>query len=366
MTFRRWGVLGALVATASIVAGCVPPDGGGGGVVPPCPARQKVAVETTDQTDFSIARGVSANGRWLVTSRTVAGELRLSLREIGSVAPPVSVGATSTESSDDPAAVAVADDGSAVAYQVPPDEHGPRRVVRWDRATDTITPLTPPNPGLQFRMTGPDATLVAWEDEVMAPTVVVTESLTDEVVGTWTGIGYYSSGGASASGRHDGGRDHATGSSTSLQPGFDAIAVAHPLWEDVRVRSMSPSGTFALFEADLVVSGVVQSRLWSYELASSTLTSLGQGMFGAAQIDDLGRAVTLRAIDLVHGALELRDGTGVVSTLATVGRLAPTAVEDSRWGPQRAFLGTPDLRAVVYTEFPVLATTAVVQASRCQ
>src|SRR5690606_29840862 len=131
---RRRVVTVVVACLAAVAAGCVPPPTGGGGQVPACPARQKSVVEQTDQTDFSLVRGVSANGQWLVTSRAIGTDLELTLRQVGSNDPGTVVGTIEDFVHYVPHRVAVSDDGQRVVFDPTPTS-GPFEPSRWERAT---------------------------------------------------------------------------------------------------------------------------------------------------------------------------------------------------------------------------------------
>jgi hypothetical protein len=367
-TRRTWTVVAVGLVTAVASAGCITPTpgGGGGGIVPPCPARQKLVVEQTDQTNFSLVRGVSANGRWVVTSRTIAGMLQLTLRELGSSDPGVSVGSIPADPIYDPHAVAVADDGSNVAY-FRHEELGPRTFARWERASGQVETIAPPSPELVWSDSGPDGTLISWRATATADTVVVTDALTDELVGTgWERLANYDQGSASRSGRFSGTRDVSDASVTDIHFAIDAIGTA---WADLRIESTSPDGSQFLLQGDVSI-GSTSSHLWRVDADAQVLVDLGAGSFLGGQIADDGRAVVVRAQDPLLGSIALREfaADGSVSTLHTDTPVRTvTAPEPNPVPPQQHFIATPDLRTVVFTAFTTpLPPTAVVYASRCQ
>lgn len=332
--------------------------------MPACPARQQVVVEQTDQTDYSLVRGVSANGAWVVTSRTVAGQLDLTLHDVESGAA-TPVGTVGVETTFDRVPVAVADDGERVAVQVPPDADGPRRLVRWERSVGTLDVVAPPAAGMVFREVGPDATLAGWGESLSDPTWVVTESLTDTVVGTeWTGLAPLE--GSSRSGRFQGSTDLSDGSTTSLQPALEAIG---PEWEDLRVESVSPDGTKLLLMAERYPPGDVVAQLWLWDTSSQALAVVDDGYLAGGLVSDDGRVVLARTTEPLTGATRIEEHapSGAVSVLYAGGQVRSIAAPDANpYPPQDLFLATPDLRGVVFTAFTTpLPPTARVYAARC-
>lgn len=363
---RAWTATAVGLVVAAAATGCITPTpgGGGGGVVPPCPARQKLVVEQTDQTDYSLVRGVSANGKWVVTSRTVAGMLQLTLRELGSSAPGVSVGSIPADPIYDPHAVAVADDGSRVAYFAY-EAIGPRTVVRWARATGDVTTIQPPSPGLAWPEVGPDATLIGWRTSLSAEAVVVTNSLTDELVGSaWGRLAPYDDSAASRSGRFRGVTDASDGSTIDLGPAYDEIGS-----DDVGALSISPDGSQYLLRGTFDWGGAAPT-IWHYDATTQDLVELDSGWFLGGQIADDGRAVVVRVESslLQPAAIQEFAADGTMSTLQASGRVELLAHFDSNpYSHHEYFVATPDLRTVVFTAFTTpLPPTAVVYASRCQ
>jgi hypothetical protein len=361
---RRTPVALALAVIALVAAGCMTPPDPGGGPVPSCPTRALRTLEQTDQVDFSLVRGLSANGRWVVTSRTVGGELDLTLRDVDSGAA-TPVGTVGVETSDDRVPVAVSDDGERVAVQVPPDVDGPRRLMRWERTSATLAEVAPPADGMLYRGLGPDATLAGWTDSLSDPTWVITDTLTDAVVGTdWTGLAPIE--GSSRSGRFQGGTDLSDGSSVSLQAAFDSLG---PEWEDRRVESVSPDGTKVLVMAERYPPGDVVVQLWVWDTVTETLDVVDDGYLAGGVVSDDGRVVLARTTDPLTGATRIEEHvpSGSVSVLYAGGDVQPIVAPDANpYPPQGLFLATADLRSVVVTSFTApLPPTAKVLVARC-
>ncbi len=362
---RRRAPFALVIAVAALVAAsCVAPPDPGVGPVPTCPARALRTLEQTDQVDFSLVRGVSANGRWVVTSRTIGAALELTLRDVqsGTATP---VGTVGVETSDDRVPVAVADDGERVSVQVPPDAEGPRRLVRWERTTGTLDDVAPPAAGMLYRGLGPDATLAGWTDSLSDPTWVVTDTLTDTVLGTdWTGLAPIE--GSSRSGRFQGGTDLSDGSTTSLVPAFESLGAE---WEDPRVESVSPNGTKVLLMAERYPPGDVVARLWVWDTVAASLDVVADGYLAGGLVSDDGRVVLARTTDPLTGATRIEEHapSGVVSVLFAGGDVRPIVAPDANpYPPQGLFLATADLRSVVFTAFTApLPPTAKVYAARC-
>ena len=129
---RGWCVVGAVVAVTA--TSCGTPPSSGGGAIPECPQRQTVAVELADQVDFSTVRAVSPNGEWILSSKTIAGELELAVRRTQVLAAPMPIGTVSMGTEQ----FAVADDGRRVVIV-----EG-RNAWRWDADSAALTPIPAP------------------------------------------------------------------------------------------------------------------------------------------------------------------------------------------------------------------------------
>ena len=378
MTVRRRVVAMVSVCVAMVAVGCTPPPTGGAGPVPACPVRQTVVVEQTDQTDFSLVRGISDNGRWLVTSRTIGTDLELTLREVGSTAPGTAIGTIEDFHSWDPNRVAVSDDGQRVVFDATPSAFPFEQPSRWDRSSGSVEPLSPPEPGASLQQVSYDLRLAAWSTEDGATTFTVTDTLTDAVIGTsWTGVARpHQHQVASPTGRFAwvGGigsiphaiADYSNGTTLPLSP---AIAQIGDGWEHLAVEAISPDGSKVIFSGERFSAGSWRSNVWAWDFDTETLRELDPAAYGGRIADD-GRAVLIRpqSFPVVGHAIEEYAVDGSVTTIhagSPVNWLIGTP-DPASPAPQAQFLATPDLRTVAFTTFasPVPPTARVV-AARC-
>ena len=128
---------------ACIAASCAQPSSGAG-PVPTCPVRQEVSVEQSATQDFSQVRAISSNGQWVVSSRIIAAEYELTVRQVGDPSDTALVGHLPYFDYDQPF-VAVTDDGSTVLYSQVFDP-----IHRWHRSTGTSDDLPMPMPAAWY------------------------------------------------------------------------------------------------------------------------------------------------------------------------------------------------------------------------
>ena len=127
--------LGA-VAIAIGTAACTPPPA----ALPSCPARQEVQLEPADPVTFSLPRAVSSNGRWILISRAIDGQLVVSVRTAVTGSAPTVVGEMPQSAfTSSPPWASVADDGTSAAFGV---AGGP--LYRWERGTGAAEAVAAP------------------------------------------------------------------------------------------------------------------------------------------------------------------------------------------------------------------------------
>jgi len=316
-------------------------------------------VERTDQTAYSLPRGLSANGEWLVTSRTLGADLELTLREVGSSDPGVVVGSTPNFVSFRPYPVAVSDNGDVVSFEG----------RRWLRSTNAVSPLTPPVAGATYRFSSSDATRAVWRIDGQSR-FWVTDALDDVDLG-WTGVAAPSSQGKSLNSRFDGGyrenpvlTDYSDGSTRSIADAYAQTATARPSL----AMGVSNDGSFVLLSglgAD--PGGPLTPRLWTYEVETGVLrtTALGQFERYNIAVADNGRVLLGDSSGALLGPDRIRevqlDGSvRLVNTGSLLQPLMPGSDDP-------LFVTTPDGRSVAFTAFTGAAPpTSDLTVSRCR
>jgi len=321
-----------------------------------------LVVQSTNQVDFSLVRGMSANGEWLVTSRAVGASLQLTLLSVGSNGPGELIGTITDSDPYDPYPVAISDDGDTAVFDG----------RRWERASSSVSPLIPPEPGAVLLRRSRDGRNSVWEVPTQ-PELYVVDGLTDEVLG-WDDLGLEGPDqGSSRSGRFEAGGnavyDRADGSSRSFAP---ALAAIDPIW-DPFPQSVSNDGSVVLLLGQQFQLGGVftpsKNQWWTYDLDSGALTPVADNGFNmlnhelVGEVSNDGRVVFAGVSGYLPGYDRLTgvepDGTERVFQQGSVIPYLSTA-------PTYLFVGSEDLRTVAYSAFTSqLPPTATLYVARC-